>query len=266
MAKLDSAIQTIHQMEDMAEENRFFCHIHPLAKVLVTLWYLVLVMSFDKYNLIGLAGMSLYLIILFLVGEVSVKIAFRRLRLLLFGIFLLGMANLVFDREVLYYLHGLAVTGGMLSMLTLFFKAGFAVLAAYLLMAGTTMNGICHALRLMHVPGILVTLMLLIYRYLVLMLKEAARMRQAYLLRAPGQKGVHIRAWGSFVGQMLLRSMERAEWVFDSMTLRGFQGEFPLLTQQQKKIRRSIMYAAGWGIVLLILRMYPIFYIVGGLL
>ncbi len=265
MDKLDSAIQTIHQMEDMAEENRFFCHIHPLAKVLVTLWYLVLVMSFDTYNLIGLAGMSLYLIILFVVGEVSVKTAFRRLRLLFFGIFLLGAANVIFDREVLFRLHGFAVTGGMLSMLSLFLKAGFAVLAAYLLMAGTTVNGMCHALRIMHVPGILVTLVLLIYRYLVLMLKEAARMRQAYLLRAPGQKGVQMRAWGSFAGQMLLRSMERAEQVFDSMTLRGFQGEFPFL-KRRWRMRTSIVYAVSWGIALFVLRKFPIFYIAGGLL
>lgn len=265
MANLDSAIQNIHQMEDMAKENQFFCRIHPLAKVLVTLWYLVLVMSFDKYNLIGLAGMSLYLIILFIVGEVSVKMAFRRLRLLLFGIFILGTANLVFDREVLYHLNGFAVTGGMLSMLTLFLKAGLAILAAYLLMAGTTMTGICYALRSMHVPAILVTLMLLIYRYLVLMLKEAARMRQAYMLRAPGQKGVHIRAWGSFVGQMLLRSMEHAEQVFDSMTLRGFQGEFPLFVQQWKR-RGSILYTGIWMVFLLILRIFPVFDMVGGLL
>lgn len=265
MANLDSAIQNIHQMEDMAKENQFFCRIHPLAKVLVTLWYLVLVMSFDKYNLTGLAGMGLYLIILCIIGEVSVKIAFRRLRLLLFGIFLLGSANLIFDREVLYHLKGFAVTGGMLSMLTLFLKAGFAILAAYLLMAGTTMTGICYALRLIHVPGILVTLMMLIYRYLVLMLKEAARMQQAYVLRAPGQKGVHIRVWGSFAGQMLLRSMEHAEQVFDSMTLRGFHGEFPLLAQQWK-ICQSILYTGIWVAFLLILRIFPVFEMVGGLL
>ena len=51
-------------------------------------------------------------------------------------------------------------------------------------------------------------------------------MTDAYYLRAPGQKGIHISAWGSFLGQLLLRSMDRAEELYSSMRLRGFRGEF----------------------------------------
>ena len=51
-------------------------------------------------------------------------------------------------------------------------------------------------------------------------------MSEAYSLRAPGQKGIHISAWGSFLGQLLLRSMDRAEALYHSMLLRGFRGEY----------------------------------------
>ena len=51
-------------------------------------------------------------------------------------------------------------------------------------------------------------------------------MATAYRLRAPGQKGVHISAWGSFLGQLLLRSMDRAQQLYGSMLLRGYSGEF----------------------------------------
>ena len=51
-------------------------------------------------------------------------------------------------------------------------------------------------------------------------------MTDAYHLRAPGQKGIHISAWGSFLGQLLLRSMDRAQELYSSMQLRGFQGDF----------------------------------------
>ena len=51
-------------------------------------------------------------------------------------------------------------------------------------------------------------------------------MTEAYSLRAPGQKGIHISAWGSFLGQLLLRSMDRAEALYHSMLLRGFRGEY----------------------------------------
>ena len=51
-------------------------------------------------------------------------------------------------------------------------------------------------------------------------------MTEAYRLRAPGQKGLHISAWGSFLGQLLLRSVDRGEELYGSMVLRGFRGEF----------------------------------------
>jgi len=58
------------------------------------------------------------------------------------------------------------------------------------------------------------------------MTAELAVMTDAYHLRAPGQKGIHHSAWGSFLGQLLLRSMDRAEELYSSMQLRGFHGEF----------------------------------------
>ena len=51
-------------------------------------------------------------------------------------------------------------------------------------------------------------------------------MTQGYSLRAPGQKGIHFSAWGSFLGQLLLRSMDRAGELYNSMLLRGFKGDF----------------------------------------
>lgn len=51
-------------------------------------------------------------------------------------------------------------------------------------------------------------------------------MTLAYKLRAPGQKGIHVSAWGSFLGQLLLRSMDRAEDLYTAMKIRGFNGEF----------------------------------------
>ena len=75
-------------------------------------------------------------------------------------------------------------------------------------------------------PKLLVTQFLLTYRYLTLLLEQADTMAQAYILRAPKQKGVHFKVWGSLAGQLLLRSIDRANNLYDSMLLRGYQGEY----------------------------------------
>ena len=91
----------------------------------------------------------------------------------------------------------------------------------------------------------LVTLLLLTYRYAAVLAEEANVMTQAYSLRAPGQKGIHYKAWGSFLGQLLLRSMDRAEELYASMLLRGYRGEFHYAGTRESK-GKDFLYAALW--------------------
>lgn len=265
MAGMERAIHEIHHVENLAERDNLLCRIHPLSKVLVTFWYLILVMSFPKYNITGLLQMCLYPVLLFEMGELSAGRALKRLRPLLLAVCLLGAANPLFDRAPYGQIGGFLITTGMVSALTLIVKAGLAVFASYLLIATTTIEEICYALRKLHLPQILVTLLLLIYRYLVLMLKEASRITQAYSLRAPRQRGIHYKAWGSLAGQMLLRSMDRAEAVYESMTLRGFHGEFYLQDRDMPRWK-SVVYAVLWFGILAVLRWVPVFEIIGRLL
>ena len=61
-----------------------------------------------------------------------------------------------------------------------------------------------------------------------LFFKETDKTLLAYSLRAPGQKGIFIKTWGTLVGSMMLRSIDRAVNVYESMMLRGFKGMMPL--------------------------------------
>lgn len=52
-------------------------------------------------------------------------------------------------------------------------------------------------------------------------------MASAYRLRAPESRGIPWKISGSLLGLLFLRSLERAQLVYESMKLRGFQGRFP---------------------------------------
>ena len=142
-------------------------------------------------------------------------------------------------------------------MLTLVIKGILSVLASYLLIATTTIEKICYALRIIHVPSIIVTQIMLMYRYISMLIGEAERITKAYSLRAPGQKGIHFKVWGSLAGQLLLRSIDKAETVYDSMCLRGFNGEF-YYSENQKFAMSDIIYFVVWIIILLIFRFVTI--------
>ena len=226
MDKLNNAQLELREMDELAAADSPVHRLNPLCKLLVTVFYIAAVVSFPKYDLSALVVMVLYPVLLFQAAGIPVGLCFHKLRIVLPLVCAVGLLNPFFDRAPLLMVGGVAVSGGVVSMVTLMLKGVFSMMASFLLIATTPIDALCAALRKLHVPGLLVTLLLLTYRYISVMIGEVAVMTDAYHLRAPGQKGIHISAWGSFLGQLLLRSMDRAEELYSSMLLRGFRGEF----------------------------------------
>ncbi|MCR4999869.1 MAG: cobalt ECF transporter T component CbiQ [Lachnospiraceae bacterium] len=264
MSRINQAIYEIQKIDSLAKEDRWMNHIHPLVKLLLNLYYITLAVSFHRYDVEGLLAMFIYPVACFIIGELSLRDALHRLRVVLPVVCIVGVFNPIFDHTVVGYVGGVAIWGGVVSMITLMLKGILTVFATYILIATTSIEGICYALRLLHVPKMIVTQILLIYRYITVLLAETKRITQAYALRAPGQKGIHYKAWGPLVGQLLLRTMDRADDLYESMLLRGFNGEFP----QGKPKRQSagdVIYLLFWVILLFILRTYPVLTLIGGL-
>lgn len=226
MSKLDRAAWELREMDEMAEGTSAIHSIHALAKLLVTITYVFVTASFDKYDFSGLIVMVLYPVLLFTISDISFKTCLYKLRFLFVLVCAVGILNPFLDRTVLFRVGSVTVTGGWVSLFTLMLKGVLCLSASFLLAATTSIDKLCAALRMVHCPKMIVTLILLTYRYVLLMIEEVANMTVAYELRAPGQRGIHHSAWGSFLGQLLLRSMDRAEELYGSMLLRGFHGEF----------------------------------------
>ena len=226
MNKMEKALSELGTMDSLAAQDSPVHRINAAAKLLSTIAYILTVMSFDKYQLSGLIPMLLWPVLLFQLSGIRVRTCFYKLRIVLPLVMAVGLFNPIFDRQIILYVGGIGVSGGVVSMITLMLKGVLCLMASFLLVATTPFDCICAALRRMHVPKTLVTLLLLTYRYVGVMTEELAVMTDAYHLRAPGQKGIHISAWGSFLGQLLLRSMDRAQELYSSMLLRGYHQHF----------------------------------------
>lgn len=264
MKNLVDRIHTIRELDSASAEAKWLQQMHPLSKLLITILYISIVISFDKYDVSGLCGMSLYLIIVMVIGELSIKKCIKKLWIALVFVGVLGIVNPIFDRTIIGYIGTVGFSGGVVSMITMLLKGIFTVLATYVLVVTTSMESICLALRMIKVPSIIVTLILLMHRYITMMLKEVERIQIAYSLRDPKHKGIHYKAWGTLVGLILLRSIDRAETVYDSMVLRGFNGTY-LLEQSPRIDLKSICFLIVWSIVLILLRVFPVFQMVGRL-
>ena len=262
MSKIGNAIYEIHHMDTIASRDQWVNRIHPLVKFVLTIVYITTVVSFNKYDIIGLAGMVVYPLALFILSELSFKDSLKRLRVVLPLVCFIGIFNPFFDR-IPVEIGGLRINAGVISMITLMIKGILTVLASYLLIATTSIEKLCYAFRLIHVPKILVTQILLTYRYITVLLEEVNRITQAYALRAPNQKGVHFKVWGSLTGQLLLRSMDRAGVVYESMTLRGYSGNFDYMGSKIRWRWKDMLYLEVWLFIFFIFRKVPVIIVIG---
>ena len=252
--KMEKALYELGEMDALAARKSPVHGLCPTAKLISVVFYILTVVSFGKYSLSGLAVMLLYPVVLFQLSGIPVRTCFHKLRIVLPLVLAVGLFNPFFDRTPVMTLNGLTVTGGMVSMLTLMLKGTLCLMASFVLMATTGIDSLCAALRRLHIPGMIVTLLLLTYRYVGMMTEEVAIMTDAYHLRAPGQKGIHHSAWGSFLGQLLLRSMDRAGEIYGSMQLRGFHGEFHYAKAQQCTAADVLFGIGSIGLILLMRR------------
>lgn len=259
MNKIFDALKIMHSIDVVNQKKTFMHQIHPCVTVATTIIFVIVLISFSKYNVSGLLGMSLYLLLIYNIGELSIKSTFVRLKEIFIILLLLGIPNLFFDKVIITEWFHIPITGGILSFLTLYLKGILAVISAYFLIATTGIEKICYALQVFHLPKILITVIILIYRYIIILLKEAERMSVAYALRAPGQKGIHYKAWGSMIGYLLIRSINRAEIVYDSMQLRGFNGCIQLDLSRDVKMKISIFFGISMVTMILFLRFGLVF-------
>lgn len=264
MNRINDAVHEIHHLDNVAAQDQWLNRIHPLPKLLVTICYISCITSFHKYNFTGTLSMALYPILLMTAGNVTWKSAWKGMKIVLLLACMVGIANPILDRTVLGNIGNISVTGGMISMMTLMMKGVFSVCASYILIVTTSVEDICSALRMLHISKMIVTMAMLIYRYIIVLLKETQRITTAYALRAPGQKGIHFKAWGPLLGQLLLRSIDRAQIVYESMILRGYDGTF--FIRKKKKMGKGDMgYLCFWLGLIFVLRLIPVFEIIGKL-
>lgn len=264
MDQIGASLRELHEMDELALRRSPVHGLCPLCKLIVTVTFIVTVVSFPKYALTALVPMALYPVLLFQLSGIPVSACFRKLRLVLPLVLAVGLLNPFFDRAPLLRVGEVTLTGGMISMITLMVKGVLCLTAAFLLAATTPIDALCAALRRIRVPETMVTLLLLTYRYVGVLAEEAAVMTDAYSLRAPGQKGIHISAWGSFLGQLLLRSMDRAEELYAAMLLRGYHGAYPH-AGTKPCVPKDAAYALCCVAVFLLLRRYDLARLLGSL-
>ncbi|GHV75786.1 hypothetical protein AGMMS49942_06070 [Spirochaetia bacterium] len=214
--------ETLYTLEQLAAGRSGLHRLHPGVKIVATLFFMVTVISFDRYSLGRIVPFLFYPCILIAWGDIPPALLLRRTAIALPFCLFAGISNLIFERGTVVYLGSFAVSYGLLSLLTLLLRTLLCVAAVLILMAVTPMCRLAAQLRRFHCPALCVSLLEISYRYIAVLIAEASSMYTAYILRSGDAKGIELKHMGSFIGHLFLRSADRAERVYAAMKCRGY--------------------------------------------
>jgi cobalt/nickel transport system permease protein len=228
-------IYELYALEQLASGSTCIHRLNPLAKLLTAAVFIVTVVSFNRYALGRLIPYIFYPALLMALSETPYTMLFKRFLIALPFCLFAGISNIIFDRNTAFVINDIAVNYGVISFFSILFKTYLCVMAVLMLVSVTRFSELTAELRRLRLPQIFIIMFELTYRYIGVLLNEAYSMSIAYSLRGPNRKGIEVRDMGSFVGQLLIRSFDRAERVYNSMKCRGYSSDYALQNIPQKK-------------------------------
>jgi cobalt/nickel transport system permease protein len=220
----DNAYFNLGYLDTLSYRDTFVHRLDPRAKLITTLLFIITVVSIPKYEIAALLPFLLFPILLFSLSDIPVAFILKKVLLVSSFAVFIGIFNPLIDRQTAYSAFGFTVSGGWLSFLSIMLKFFLTITSALLLIATTSFPGVCHALQKMGMPEIFVSQLLFLYRYIFLLLEEAMKIVRARDMRSFGKKGLGIKPAINLFGTLFLRTVERAERVYQAMLSRGFSG------------------------------------------
>lgn len=255
MSTIESRWLEFRYLDELSTKDTLIHRLHPAAKLVTTLAFLVVTASFSKYELAAMLPLFLYLAVLIILGEIPWNLLVKRLLFALPFVVFVGVFNPLFDTTPLLQLGPISISGGIISFVSILLRFCMSVLAALALIGTTGINDLGAALQSMGVPRVLVNQMLFMYRYLHVLIEEVVRMVRAYTLRSPQDEKIRISFWGSLIGLLLMRTLNRAERVHQAMLCRGFNGEVRLANSRRLRVIDGIFFVF-WISYFLLFRLF----------
>jgi cobalt/nickel transport system permease protein len=225
-------------------------------KLIIVFINIIFIVSIAKgrYAVMALFGfLALFVMILF-------KPDYRRMPRRIFTVFLYPLFVSIFIpfinpgnilAELDLRLLTITITdNGLTTFITVLIKSFLSILLVASLMLSTDEKELFYGLRKIKVPGIMVSIMFLMYRYIFLIREESRAGQMAINARVFKRSHYAVnRKLAYLMGNLFIKSFDRAENIYKSMESRGFTGEFHITGRTPKSSNLSIAFLLTFIII-----------------
>jgi cobalt/nickel transport system permease protein len=252
---IESGFWDIGYMDTLSRQDTLVHRLDPRTKLLTTLLFITVVVSFGRFELSALVPFVLYPVFLCSIGSIPITYLLKKIALVAPFAIMIGIFNPLLDTTPLFNVAGYPVSGGWVSFFSILLRFGLTVGAALSLIAVTGFHSVCLAMEKLGVPRVFTVQLMFLHRYLFVLTAEASRMVRASALRRPDGKGLGIKIFSSLLGHLLLRTLDRAQRIHLAMHCRGFDGQIRTIGKLQIG-SSDILFFLIWAGLFLLLRWF----------
>jgi len=216
-----ATLAALRDLDALSAREAPLARLDPRAPLLVTLLVSLLAASFPRGEVLALLPFLAWPASLAGLAAVPVRPILRALLVPLPFVLLAALPALVVEPGA----EGQAIAASVLLRFLL------TATSALLLAAVWGLPALAWAMERLGAPAVLVTQLLVLWRYLFVLGEEGLRMDRARSMRSFGPRGRELALAGPFLGTLLLRSQERAERIDRALRARAFTGRFPALRE-----------------------------------
>ena len=225
------------------------------ARVIVTFVYLIVMLSVPITQLSELLLYALFPIICAADVGIRYRPILQQSLVIIPLAALIGVFNIFYHREAVFAIGTVIITRGWLEFGSIIVRALLSVQALLLLVRIEGYNPLCRNLQRLGVPAMLTTQLIMLYRYIFVLAEQLLSLTRARASRSFNRRAMPVREWGTIVGQLTVRTIERAERISLAMAARGFEGRMPSPTTPPHRWQwRDALYIATWSAVLIACR------------
>ena len=221
----------------------------PRLKIITGLLLLITAIAFDN-PFTGLSVLAVSFGLCIFAGKIKVSDWFS-LMMVPIGFIIIGSLAVLVGKypsntemavsfKIGDYLYGISYKS-LYSGVNLIIKSVSAVSAMYVITLNTTLTDILEQLRMWKVPGVLISLMELIYRCIFIIFERASQINTAQNSRlADAGFLTKIKASGQLCACLFLDSYVKADRIYNALLSRGYEGEFYKLEREYQKPNKTM--------------------------
>lgn len=258
--RLACALARMDELERAADDPTPLNRIDARAQFITTLFFLFVMLSVPADRLSELMLYFIFPLAMSAMGGIDYLRLLKRSLIVVPFVALIGLANVVYDRESVMTVGRVAVTRGWVEFCSILLRGVLSVQAVMLLIRSTGYYRLCRSMQRLGVPAVISTQLVMVYRYTYVFMEEALAMSRARSARGFGRRAYPLKMWGMMIGQLLMRAFERSRLIDRAMSARGFSGHIPGLPCDRGAWRmRDTVFCAMWIVSLLAVRLtFPV--------